>query len=231
MKLRSFGCSFVYGSDLSDCPHGVDEHHPLASQLSYPALLSRTHGLEYECYARPAAGNLQIYETLLSNIEPEQDHIYLVNWTWIDRFNHIDETLKTPENDWNPRGWHSILPTDKNKISKVYYQHLHSQFRDKLETLILIKSAIDCLQQMKQQFIMTYSDDLIFETEWHTCPAVILLQKSILPYVKNFDGKSFCSWARDSGFAISDRFHPLDQCHAEASMLLNPAIDAILRRA
>lgn len=231
MKLKSFGCSFVYGSDLADCPHGINENNPPPSKLCFPALLATENNLDYECYARPAAGNLQILETLLSNIDPHRDDIYLINWTWIDRFSYVSESAKSGSHPWNPTGWCSILPSDYDDVSRVYYRYLHSQFRDKLETLLLIKSGIDSLLQHGRRFMMTYSDDLIYETQWHTSPAIISLQNYIKSYMHDFEGKSFCTWAKHNHFSFSHKGHPLEQCHTSASTLLGPAIDAILHRA
>jgi hypothetical protein len=231
MKLKSFGCSFVYGSDLADCPHGVNEHNPPPSKLCFPALLARNCNLQYECHARPAAGNLQILETLLSNIDPDRDDIYLINWTWIDRFSYVSDSARSGNHPWNPLGWCSVMPSDTDQISKVYYQHLQSQFRDKLETLLLIKSGIDCLQQNGQRFLMTYSDDLIYETQWHTSPAIVSLQNYIRSHLHDFEGKSFFAWAKHKHFSVSHKGHPLEACHESASVLLTPAIDAILHRA
>jgi hypothetical protein len=56
MKLKSFGCSFTYGSDLHDC----DIPQWGASRQTWPALLAKNHNLEYECHAHPGIGNLQI---------------------------------------------------------------------------------------------------------------------------------------------------------------------------
>ena len=64
MMLKSFGCSFIYGSDLSDDGKGF----PLASpsKLSWPSLLAQSLNYTYECYARPGSGNLRILEKVLN---------------------------------------------------------------------------------------------------------------------------------------------------------------------
>lgn len=231
MRLRSFGCSFIYGSDLSDCAHGVDNEHPPPSRFSWPALLAQCHGLNYECHARPAAGNLQILESLLSAIDPAQDDLYLVNWTWIDRFSFITESNKSHGHPWNPQGWCSILPSAENPIAELYYKQIHSQFRDKLETLICIKTAIDMLRDNNMKFVMTYTDELIFETKWHTSAAVLKLQDSIRPHVVDFQGLSFWAWAKHNQFKTSVGWHPLDDAHRAAADVMRPVIASILHKA
>jgi hypothetical protein len=231
MKLKSFGCSFVYGSDLSDCPHGTGYNHPLASQLTWPAILATQHGLEYHCHAWPSSGNLQILETLLSNINDPHNSIAMINWTWIDRFSYIKESERDKNNPRNLNGWCSLLPGDKDAVAEGYYRNLHCQFIDKLQTLVYIKVAIDAMKQAGIRFLMTYTDELIFETKWHISPAITDLQKYVRPYLVDFDSSSFWTWVINNDFAISKHWHPLEKAHAAAAELMCPAIDAILHRA
>jgi hypothetical protein len=193
--------------------------------------LAKKYDLEYQCYARPAAGNLQILETLLSTDFTSEKNLYMINWTWIDRFNYTSDNFKSGTHPWNPRGWCSILPSSNDQISKIYYQQIHSQFRDKLETLICIKTAIDTLTQNEQRFLMTYTDELIWETQWHTSPAIENLQKYVRSYVNGFENKGFIKWTRSKKFPISDKGHPLEHAHKVAADLIVPRIDAILHRA
>ena len=144
MKLKSFGCSFIYGTDLA------------STDLTWPGLLAQHINYEYQCHARPGSGNLQILEKILNQTTTNDSAFYVVGWTWIDRFDYAE-----PANDQ----WKTIMPVDTDKIASNYYRDLHSQYRDKLTTLIYIKTAIDCLKQKNYPFVMTYMDELIFETE------------------------------------------------------------------
>jgi len=231
MKLKSFGCSFVYGSDLNDCPHGVDKLNPPPSNLTWSALLANKLALEYQCFARPAAGNLQILETLLSSIEHNDSNLYLINWTWIERFSFVSDTAKSGAHPWNPLGWRSIMPSDQDPITDAYYRYIHSQFRDKLETLVCMKTAIDVLEQENIKFLMTYTDKLVFECQWHVSPSIVRLQDSVRPYLCDFQGLSFWDWVQQNGYAISDKWHPLEHAHAAAAELMMPAIESILHKA
>jgi hypothetical protein len=192
MKLKSFGCSFVFGSDLTN------------TQATWPALLAQDLALEYECHARPGAGNLQITDNLLKHIHKNEPSVYVVGWTWIDRFDY---------NQSKNAYWDTIMPVDTDERAGYYYKNLHSQFRDKLTTLINIKLAIDTLTQNGCKFIMTYMDELIFETQWHCKPSILLLQDYIKPHMTKFNGQTFLDWSRSNGFAISDRLHPLEPAH------------------
>lgn len=199
-----------------------------ASKLTWPALLAKQYSLDYHCHARPGAGNLQVLETLLCEIDDPDNTVALINWTWIDRFSFILEQEKNP---WNPRGWCTLLPGQRDNRSENYYHHLHSQFRDKLETLMCMKIAIDYLRAQGMRFLMTYTDELVLESEWHTSPAISRLQDYVRPYLTDFDSTSYWRWIERSRFRLSDRWHPLEEAHERAADLISPVIDAILRKA
>jgi hypothetical protein len=231
MILKSFGCSFIYGSNLSD----DNSKDPLAlpSQLAWPALLAKNLDCPYQCYAWPGVGNLYIMEKILTQSAIDQDAVFVIGWTWIDRFDYTSsknfgshKDLKT-DTDW----WNTIVPGNKSKISKIYYQNLHSQLIAKLTTLVNIKITIDTLKQKNIPFIMTYMDDLIFETRWHVTPAILDLQKYIRPYLTTFDGKNFLEYSKEKGFPISDTLHPLEAAHQAGFELIQSNFDTILHKA
>jgi hypothetical protein len=207
MKLKSFGCSFVFGIDLADVNDGGTQLLIQPSNSTWPAHIAQHLEYEYECFAWGGLGNLQILERVLSQASTEPA-LFVVNWTWIDRFDYAQA---------HDNCWTTIRPTCTSDQAEYYYRHFHSQYRDKLTTLIMIKLAIDTLQQHGHQIIMTYMDDLIFETEWHVSPAVIDLQNYIKPHMTNFEGKNFLDWSRKKGHAISDTWHPLEDAHAAAA--------------
>lgn len=200
MKLKSFGCSFVYGNELNDC-------NGQASNLTWPALIAKRLGLDYECYAQAGCGNLHIANNILNQVSVEPA-VYVINWTWIDRFDYVNSA-----ND----SWISLLPNDTSENSNYYFKHIHSQFRDKLTTLMHMKMTLDTLQQCQQKFIMTLMDETVFETQWHTSGSVAFLQQKIEPYIKRFDGLSFLDWSRRNGYPESNLWHPLETAHQAAA--------------
>jgi hypothetical protein len=203
MKLKSFGCSLIFGNELSD-------DHGYPSKLTWPALLSKKLELEYECHARPGCGNLQILEQVLNQSIANDPAIFVVGWSWIDRF---DYRINTPGID----RWETITSGNNSKLAKTYYRDLSSEFRDKFSTLIYIKTAIDTLKQQNIRFIMTYMDPWLFEQRWHVTPAILDLQKQVLPYMTTFEGKNFLDWSRDHGYPEGVNWHPLDQAHDAAA--------------
>ena len=67
MNLKSFGCSFIFGSELSD--DGRTGPYATGSCLTWPALLAKEFGYGYHTYARPGSGNLQIAERALYMVD------------------------------------------------------------------------------------------------------------------------------------------------------------------
>lgn len=205
MKLKSFGCSFIFGTDLHD--DGRNGSWATPSNHTWPALLARHQDRQYQCLATPGSGNLRILERLLRELSVGEPSLFVVGWTWIDRFDY---------NDYKER-WATLMPITESDLAKTYYKNLHSQFKDKLTSLIYIKTAIDALQQQGHEFIMTYMDNLLFETQWHSNPSVAYLQDYVRPYLKNFQGKTFLEWAKERGYEISPTLHPLEQAHSAAA--------------
>lgn len=200
MKVKSFGCSFVYGNELKDCCNQP-------SKLTWPALVAQHLGLEYECLAVPGSGNLFILHKLLAEIDLEPA-IYIINWSWIDRFDYIGSYNNL---------WQTLRPNETGTAAQNYYRDLHSQYRDKLTNLIYIKTAVDALINQKQKFVMTAMDNLLFETEWHCDTVIERCQKYISPHIQSFDGYSFLDWSRQHNFAESTNWHPLEDAHRAAA--------------
>ena len=207
MKLKSFGCSFTFGTDLSDVTAD-------GSKLTWPALIAQQYQLEYRCYAQGGCGNLSILDRLLANLSADQVDFYIVNWTWIDRFDYVDVS------GVNNNDWLALRPNSNSDVAKNYYKYLHSELRDKLTTLSYIQLAIDTLKKKNCPFIMTAMDDLILDTAWNTSIAISALQSSVAPYISNFEGKNFLKWAHENQYPVSATLHPLESAHSAAAELI-----------
>jgi hypothetical protein len=212
----------------------MGEPYAKSSQLTWPALLAQSLSKEYQCHARPGSGNLRILEKVLSVASSStSDDIFVIGWSWIDRFDYtVDLTGKDHVYDLAGNNlWRTVMPVDSNNTAQVYYRDLHSEFRDKLTSLVNIKLAIDSLKQKNISFVMTYIDDLIFDTRWHTTPAILDLQQYIRPYMTCFNNKTFLEFSKEKGFPISETLHPLEPAHQAAFELLKPNLDTILHKA
>ena len=155
--IVSCGDSFFYGSDLQDL------------NSTWPALVAQRLGLEYHCLAQPGVGNLRILQQVIEALDrfgPKAT--YLVNWTWIDRFDYWADQINWAKNKFFVNQWQTIRPAVGNEQAEFYYKQLHHTYSDKFKSLLYAKSAIDILSQKKIPFIMTFMDDLMFENSFHT---------------------------------------------------------------
>jgi len=196
MKIVSCGDSFFYGSDLQDL------------NKTWPAVIAERLGHDYVCYAAPGIGNSQILQQIIQAYHDHGDTaIYLVNWTWIDRFDYVSiEDEK----------WHTVRPgLDNPQLDEFYYRNFHSELADKFHSLVYVSQAQEILKNSR--YIMTYMDHLLLDQRWHAPDYVTYLQCQVQNNLKNFDGKNFLDWSRANGYAISKRWHPLEQAHAHAA--------------
>lgn len=211
MNLKSFGCSFIFGSELAD--DGRDGPYATPSQLTWPVHLAQHLDRNYECYARPGAGNLQILENILNQTATSNSaDLFVIGWTWIDRFDYYPANPVTPSRS----PWRTIMPIDTDELAKIYYRDLHSEYRDKFTCLSYIKLAVDTLKQKEIPFVMTYIDRLLFDQQWHATPAVMNLQEYILPHMTEFDGQTFLEWSRANNYPETAAWHPLEAAHQAA---------------
>lgn len=197
MKLKSFGCSHIFGNDHQDQSAGRPSHS------TWPALLAKYLDLQYECYAQAGAGNLYIAEQVLAQATREPA-LFVINWTYIDRFDYIHPST----NDWA-----TIRPSQTDRVSDTYYRQFQSEYRDKLTTLMGMKLCMDTLTQQNIPFIISYLDPLTFDQAWHTSPAVTALQTALEPRMFEFDHMNFVEYAKQKGHPSSALDHVLESGH------------------
>jgi hypothetical protein len=213
MKLKSFGCSFTYGSDLADC---ADHQH---SCLTWPALIAQKLDLSYECHAWPGIGNLQIMQKVLEQISDTQASVFVINWTWLDRFDYLHPVHES---------FLTLRPDGDLEEHRLYYKYFYNQYHTVLTNAAWIVSVIAMLQARNIKFVMTCMDPILMETinpNWQDPRSVTLLQNQIGPHLSWFDGKSFLEWSRSKGYPESKRWHPLELAHATATELLITSFD------
>jgi hypothetical protein len=206
-SLKSFGCSFIYGSELQDTEldHGISP-----SQLTWPALISKQLNLEYYCCAMPGQGNFKIYCDILANSYRNDDSVYVVNWTWTDRFDYID----------SQEHWDTLRPAQENDLQDFYYRNLHSQLNDMISNASWIVSAAEHLRSLNCNFIMTYMDHNLLtpiDPNWHDPRYLEVLQQKLRKILVNFNGVNFLDWSQQNGYPVSHSWHPLEAAHAAAA--------------
>jgi hypothetical protein len=218
MMIKSFGCSFIWGSDLSDSGR-IGGSAPY-SRLTWPAILSRQLKIHYSCHAFPGIGNLRILEQVLNQAESASQDFFVIGWSFIDRFDYHEQDR-----------WRTLLPVlESTGPAEFYYRKLQSEYVDKLSTLIHIRTAIDVLNQKRIPFLMTYMDPLLLDQTWHVSDAVVSLQQYVQPYLHLFDNQTFLEWSRAHNYPISAHMHPLDSAHAAAADIILPVAKKILNQ-
>lgn len=208
MLVKSFGCSFIFGTDL---PDQMGHRH---SDLTWPAVFCQQQNHHYRCYARAGSGNLAIAESALSAIAQDHTALFIIGWTWIDRFDWVEPAVA------HKAEWKTLRPVDRDAVTQTYFRHLQSDVRDKLTSLMAMRTVIDSLKQKQFPFIMTHMDDLIFDRTCNTTPAILALQDYVEPYITRFENQTFLNWSRSCGYAESANWHPLEDAHRAAADLI-----------
>ena len=72
---------------------------------------------------------------------------------------------------------------------------------------------------------MTYIDELLFDQQWNTSPAVKYLQTYVRPYMTTFDGQNFLDWSRKNGYPETESWHPLEAAHSGAGEYMIKVFD------
>ena len=217
MKIKAFGCSFIWGTDLSDAKF------PLGSYHTWPALIARARALDYKNCAIGGIGNTQIAAMIATELgeDDNADSIYVIQWTWADRFDYID----------NEQMWQTLRPSLEMAHAENYYRNLHSDFLDRFTSLQNIAATVALLNRHDQKFIMTALDtslrDPVSADYFH--PAILdSYWNMVCSYLHWFQDLDFLSWSRKHGFAESKLCHPLEDAHVGAAQLMLPALDVML---
>jgi hypothetical protein len=207
-KIKSFGCSFLDGSDLEN------------PNLTWPARIAKTLGMPHENYAEGGSGNLRILNQIL--LYATVDDFCFVNWTYTDRFCY---------RNWQDEKYKTLMPAGKDELSLTYYKHLYGQYHSTFISLMAIKTAVDFFRQNKIPFIITYMDHNLtapVDLNWcHPFPTT-WLQNLITPFLYTWRGRNFLEWARINDFQISEHNHPLDQAHEQAANFFGGHVEWIL---
>lgn len=218
MIVKSFGCSFTWGSDLSD----EDAKKNIFSNLTWPALVANHVKCDYNCFAWPGIGNFLIASSVLNQCAVSGDNdLFIINWTYIDRFDYVPMLVNPKFSLAFPSNWQTCRPGDNSDYFKKY----HSEFRDKLVSLQAIKLCIDTLLQRKIKFIMTALDDLMFDQRWHMSPGIELLQEYTQPYITTFDGQTLVDYANNLGHKRISNGHISEQAHYDAAQYMINFLD------
>jgi hypothetical protein len=176
--------------------------------------LSHNLNYQYECYAWPGIGNLQIMNSVLEQCSLNDPAVFVINWTWLDRFDFM-----ISESEY----WNTLRPDGTTKQHRLYYKYFYNQYHTMLTNASYIKTTIDILQSRNIRYIMTLMDTILFDEvspDWQDPRSISLLQKEIKPYIAYFDNDTFLNWSKKKGFPISETLHPLEDAHQSAFELI-----------
>jgi len=200
-KLKSFGCSFIYGSELSGTtPYSIDD----PSNLTWPALIAKKLNVEHQCYALPGQGNFKIYCDILAN---------------------------SYYNDDSQEHWQTLKPAQENEIQDFYYRNLHSQLKDMIANASWIVSAAEHLTSLGCPFVMTYMDHNLLtpiNPNWHDPRYLEILQQKLSKVLVNFEGMNFLDWSRKKLYPVSATWHPLEAAHQAAADYWLPHVQSLV---
>jgi len=236
MFIGAFGDSFLYGSDFDDC----NDDAGIASQKTYPALIANKLNGTCINFSVPGCGNKYIADQICKCIQINKDKVfYLINWSWIDRHDYVVEDsqgkLQKPRTIFDyvtynnfQNKWATILPGASTKISKFYYKELHHQYNDKLENLLVINSTLSLLKNNNCNYLMTFMDYLLLDTEFYNTSSITLLQDTCKPDLKSYSGYNFLDWSKHNNYLISQNWHPLEEAHQAAAEYWLPKVRTLL---
>lgn len=223
MKLISAGCSFLWGSELSDEKHCGPGGH---SMKTYPALLAKDFNLDYICASYPGSANNCISRMAIDACQSVNDKKGLiVMWTFPQRIElRISDLWK------NINSWHTVEP----EFSELYFKYINSEY---YEIYSILKEVV-FLQQYLNSHNIPYMfltadnnfykhenydrrkdrsmENLFNEIEW---------EKWFFFPPSQFDfettaPRGFYQWAVESKYPQGPEFHPLDAAHADAALLM-----------
>lgn len=237
-RLIAGGDSFIYGSELADCIDSYGKEQ--VSQLTYPALIAKETGMEYECVARPGYSNGAIRRTVMTACEQCNNiDLVIVSWSFTGRYEfRINK-------EWQQiSSWTAI--DDIKEIEK----------RFQFDNPIVLKHHADELAQAKQSGLNNFARWLYTNTDYiaevyDTLSNIVMLQQYLtlndIPYIFTavdrksvdvvvddesvqtlqnqlsklwgwFDNKGFYTWAQDNKFPFATT-HPREEAHIEAAYI------------
>jgi hypothetical protein len=122
MKIVAGGDSFIWGSELADCPNTGPTGY---SHQTFPAILSKDY--EYQCAAFPGNGNDSIARMIVNACEKIKDEkqVVLVSWTFPGRYEFNIQTTQGKRweviNSWSVgKQYTNADDIDKNKVVDLF---------------------------------------------------------------------------------------------------------------
>ena len=150
-RLVTFGCSHTYGEGQIDCLNYIsdDGSYSMAktpSQYAWPSVLGRELNIEEVInLGRPGGSNRYITNSILDTTI-QKDDIVVILWTEFNR----TTIYQAPERNWMTA--ENVHPNRKDKMSKMYYKHIHHLYNSFLESVEYMNLANYKLKKHRNVF-------------------------------------------------------------------------------
>ena len=215
MKIVSFGDSFIYGSELEDNTDG---------SRAWPGLIANQLGCEYQTLANPGCGNESIAMQIMHyfSANTTQDTLAVINWTWTQRWDFYVKDHETgitlgptcvPE-----KLAHLVDKIQGQRLVDFYNDYANSSLLwNKFRTLQTVANVQQYLNNKGISSIQTYTDQHMFDTQWHAPDYIKELQDIVRPAMSTWDGLTYLEWCDKQNFYKTDTLHPLEQAHEAAA--------------
>ena len=221
-KIIAFGDSFLAGTELPsvDC--------------TWPALIAKRLGIEFETRAVAGCGNDRIAEQIYQwfTNHPVQNVLAVVNWTWTSRWDLYLLPNHTRDNVGFPR-WLTLGPScTPSQLSELctdthagelvdFYNHTggHSLLWNVFRNLQTVQAVQSFMWHQGIVSVQTYMDKHLVKDSNNDFPTYIhRLQQHVKQRMYNFEGLNFLDWSRQHGHEVTEPgLHPLQSAHIAAA--------------
>ena len=138
MRLVAFGCSYTYGSGLSDCFVPPKGNGPIPSKFAWPQLVANELNLECINMSLPGASNKEILNTLL-NFKFDSSDVFIVMWTFLERWCILTDS-EVPDKSFsfnnssleNIMQYDKVFTTEDLQLDFIYRANFAKLYLDKL---------------------------------------------------------------------------------------------------
>lgn len=251
--LIAGGDSFVYGKELKDCQWGLT--HSLST---FPALLSKTYNLEYNCTAIPGYSNSAIARSVINSCLSVKDKVVLVTWTYTDRFEFSTEFSIVRQLPHRSNVWYGISPSNLDRNREYYPEFIdmvdkflkytgltnYYRFYTTIKEILYLQYF---LKQNKIPYLFTSADNAIcfqnteeilkYDDNVFTLRNMLneidwnnwfLFPNKDIDWLSTKNPLGFFQWAKQNRYEFGPEFHPLEEAHMSAHNIIKDRFNELV---
>jgi len=238
MILVAGGDSFTWGTEMADCTETV------YSQSTFPALLARAQGLDYQCVARPGNANDAIARMVIDRCETVTDTpVVIVAWSFVTRYEfRFTYPINSPISPWC-----SITP-DLNKaqvhhFANDFFKHVGTdpdyQKYNTLRAIILLQTY---LEQKSIPYLFLPTDNHFYVSNTAGADPIVATLYNMVNWDHWFffpgateawnttDPRGFYQWAVETKYKCGQYQHPLEDAHRDAAQLIERKFNELFKK-